>query len=345
MDKWKICIDSDTATPIDLSETLGITVAVNVGIPSLKYSVLSLTGHQGDIDLSEIYDNQLYYNPRECTVFFISKQGAADALTNINAVLKAYHGKRVRLVNTTQNYMLIGRLTEAEMQSTPTSGNYKLTCKLIAEPLRYKVTETERKNLVPPPTPSNQWATLTAGQTGATATGFSFSGNAKIFSLNSAKNKFYWVKFTNLVNCTVNIYDWTGTSSAEQQYRQVDGTLPFYQHYDTIRLLVIPIDYSKPCSGTVFVGAYEPTVITNAGKSVPLKIKDLSTLNANAFVYLLHNDQAVRLRYGASYNEYPQLMLATGDNYQSLFAESLTYDGSDLREGDVVDIKWREGDI
>lgn len=345
MDKWKICIDSDTATPIDLSETLGITVAVNVGIPSLKYSVLSLTGHQGDIDLSEIYDNQLYYNPRECTVFFISKQGAADALTNINAVLKAYHGKRVRLVNTTQNYMLIGRLTEAEMQSTSTSGNYKLTYKLIAEPLRYKVTETERSDIMPISTPSNQWATLTANKEHATSTGFSANaGEWPLiqFSVTPNSNQYYRIVFSNLSNCTVRVQN--HTTFGEFKYMLVDYNLPFIPKYDTLMVIVEPIDEEKPVSGSVYVGVYPATVIDYSGKPVAIKVAQTIS-DAHTDLYLLNNGVGAKLDYGSTYEEYPQLMLYTGANKLLAMASALDFDASTLGSTSWINVKWREGNL
>ena len=345
MDKWKICIDSDTATPIDLSELLDITLAVNVGIPTVKYSALSLTGYQGDLDLTEIYDNQIYYNPRECTVFIISEQGDINAIANINTFMSMFYGERVRLVNTTQNYMLIGRLTEAEMQSTATGGNYKLTCKLMAEPWRYETTETERGDIMPINTPSNQWATLTANKEHATSTGFSANaGELPLiqFPVTADGNQYYRIVFSNLSNCTVRVINHTTIGAYKSMI--VDYNLPFIPKYDTLMVIVDPIDIEKPVSGSVYVGVYPATVIDYSGKPVAIKVAQTIS-DAHTDLYLLNNGVGAKLDYGSTYEEYPQLMLSTGANKLLVMASALDFDASTLGSTALINIKWREGNL
>ena len=104
----------------------------------------------------------------------MSNMGADITASSVaSALIDAYLGQRVRLQNITQDYMLIGRLTEAEYEELSNGKDYKIRFKLIAEPLRYSLTEyVIDETQLSLTTPANQWATLTAGKEGATQQDF-----------------------------------------------------------------------------------------------------------------------------------------------------------------------------
>ena len=69
MDTWQISTDNDNDAFIDLGEK-GIRLAVNVGVPKVKYNALSLMRAQGELDLTEAYGGR-FYESRPCTVFLL----------------------------------------------------------------------------------------------------------------------------------------------------------------------------------------------------------------------------------------------------------------------------------
>ena len=126
MDIWKISSDQDDSTATDLS-AYSSSIYVNVGIPKVKYNALSVSGHQGDIDITSAYNGGVFYEPRECTVIIMSNSGANITASSVaSALIDAYLGQRVRLQNITQDYMLIGRLTEAEYEELSNGSDYKI---------------------------------------------------------------------------------------------------------------------------------------------------------------------------------------------------------------------------
>ena len=156
MDNWQISTDNDNDAFIDLGEK-GIRLAVNVGVPKVKYNALSLIGAQGELDLTEVYGGR-FYESRPCTVFFITDPNFTPptAETKLNLILSDYYGKRVRLKNVTKGYILIGRLTEMEIEHLQTADDCKITCAFVGEPLRYDLSESDFDNLKPTQAPANK---------------------------------------------------------------------------------------------------------------------------------------------------------------------------------------------
>ena len=345
MDIWKISLDQDGSTATDLS-AYSSSIYVNVGIPKVKYNALSVLGHQGDIDMTSAYNGEVFYEPRECTVIIMSNSGADITASSVaSALIDAYLGQRVRLQNITQDYMLIGRLTEAEYEELSNGKDYKIRFKLIAEPWRYETTETEHGDIMPISTPSNQWATLTANKEHATSTGFSANaGESPLiqFSVTPNSNQYYRIVFSNLSNCTVRVQN--HTTFGEFKYMLVDYSLPFIPKYDTLMVVVEPIDEEKPVSGSVYVGVYPATVIDYSGKPVAIKVAQIIS-DAHNDLYLLNNGVGAKLDYGSTFKEYPQLMLSTGANKLLVMASALDFDASTLDSTSWITIKWREGNL
>ena len=156
MDTWQISTDNDNDAFIDLNEK-GIRLAVNVGVPKVKYNALSLIGAQGDIDLTEAYGGR-FYESRPCTVFFITDPDLTPptAEAKLNLILSDYYGKRVRLKNVTKGYILIGRLTEMEIDHLQTADDCTITCASIGEPSRYDLSAGNFDGLKPVTAPLSQ---------------------------------------------------------------------------------------------------------------------------------------------------------------------------------------------
>lgn len=351
MDKqnWKISLDRDDDTPTDLSE-FSSSIYVNLGIPKVKYNALSVLGHQGDIDITAAYNGEVFYEPRECTVTIMSNSGANITASSVaRSLIDDLLGQRVRLQQMTENYMLIGRLTEAEYEELSNGKDYKIRFKLIAEPLRYSLTEQVIDDTqLALTTPANQWATLTAGKEGATQTGFSASDGQPLlipFSIEPVSEVLYYrVVVSNLVNCRVRAFFVDNRSS---KMKDVDISQPILgdgTHTD-LYLEANPIDYNAAVSGDVYVGTYPAIIYNNSGKSVPVKARQIIS-TANNDIYLVVNGMSAKLKRGWEFHEYPQLMLKNDINYIMAYASKMDFDQSSLSPNIVyMQIKWREGEL
>ena len=347
MDKqnWKISLDRDDDTPTDLSELLS-SIYVNLGIPKVKYNALSVLGHQGDIDITAAYNGEVFYEPRECTVIIMSNSGANITASSVaRSLIDDLLGQRVRLQQMTENYMLIGRLTEAEYEELPNGKDYKIRFKLIAEPLRYSLTEQVIDDTqLSLTTPANQWATLTAGKEYATQTGFSASaGNLPLipFSIEPESGILYYrVEVSNLVNCTVRGI--LGSNSGKNKLVDISQPILGDGTYTELKLDIMPIDSNAAVSGQVYVGTYPTILFDYNGKSVPVKARQtISSLNND--IYLVVNGMSAKLKSGWEFHEYPQLMLKSGINYIMAYASKMDFDQSSLTG--YMEIKWREGEL
>lgn len=351
MDYWSISIDSDDAQPIDLT-TKGIKLAVNVGVPKVKYNALSLIGAQGDLDLTEAYGGR-FYESRPCTVFFITIPEYTQLTGNqkVDYILSNFYGKRIRLYNVSKYYMLIGRLTEIEITNLEMSDNCKMTCEFIGEPLRYEPSERNIDNLKPVFAPANKWSTLTSGQDYATSGGFSATSSQVsdvggfLFSLSVSTSNYLILDFTNLTNCTVRVL--CSSSTSDDTY-EVDYSLPFIPKYDKIYVDVQAKSYSSAVSGSVFVREYSETasILDYSGEPVPIKVIDkLSSVNSP--MYLMVNNAGVVLsgkNFGKAV-EYPQLMMSKGNNKILVAAVSPNFSLSSIGAGEKITLKRREGKI
>ena len=350
MDKqnWKISLDRDDDTPTDLSE-FSSSIYVNLGIPKVKYNALSVLGHQGDIDITAAYNGEVFYEPRECTVTIMSNSGANITASSVaRSLIDDLLGQRVRLQQMTQNYMLIGRLTEAEYEELPNGKDYKIRFKLIAEPLRYSLTEQVIDDTqLSLTTPANQWATLTAGKEYATQTGFSASaGNLPLipFSIEPESGILYYrVEVSNLVNCTVRGI--LGSNSGKNKLVDISQPILGDGTYTELKLDIMPIDSNAAVSGQVYVGTYPTILFDYNGKSVPVKARQtISSLNND--IYLVVNGMSAKLKSGWEFHEYPQLMLKNDMNYIMAYASKMDFDQSSLSPNHVyMQIKWREGKL
>ena len=349
MDNWKISLDQDGSTATDLSE-FSSSIYVNVGIPKVKYNALSVLGHQGDIDMTAAYNGEVFYEPRECTVIIMSNMGADITAASVaSALIDSFLGQRVRLQNITHNYMLIGRLTEAEYEELSNGKDYKIRFKLIAEPLRYSLSEQViNETQLTLTTPANQWATLTAGKEYATQTGFSASaGNHPLISVNIepvSEVLYYRVVVSNLVNCTVRAFL---QNSSDGKIKDVDISQPILGDgtYTHIYLDISAIDDNAAVSGDVYVGTYPAIIYDNGGKSVPVKAwQTISTINND--IYLVVNGMGAKLKHGSEFSEYPQLMLKNDMNYIMAYASKMDFDQSSLSPNQAhMEIKWREREL
>ena len=351
MDKqnWKISLDRDDDTPTDLSE-FSSSIYVNLGIPKVKYNALSVLGHQGDIDITAAYNGEVFYEPRECTVTIMSNSGANITASSVaRSLIDNLLGQRVRLQQMTQNYMLIGRLTEAEYEELPNGKDYKIRFKLIAEPLRYSLTEQVIDDTqLSLTTPANQWATLTAGKEYATQTGFSASaGNLPLipFSIEPESGILYYrIEVSNLVNCTVRAFL---QNSSGNKIKDVDISQPILGDgtYTELKLDIMPIDSNAAVSGQVYVGTYPAIIYDNGGKSVPVKARQtISSIDND--IYLVVNGMSAKLKSGWEFHEYPQLMLKNDMNYIMAYASKMDFDQSSLSPNQAhMQIKWREGKL
>ena len=352
MDNWKISLDQDDSTATDLSE-FSSSIYVNVGIPKVKYNALSVLGHQGDIDMTAAYNGEVFYEPRECTVIIMSNSGADITASSVaSAIIDTFLGQRVRLQNITHNYMLIGRLTEAEYEELSNGKDYKIRFKLIADPLRYSLTEyVIDETQLSLTTPANQWATLTAGKEYATQTGFSASaGQTPLilipFSIEydpeTSLPLYYRVVVSNLVNCTVRAILMGNTKEKDADISQPilgDNT------YTDLYLEASPIDSNAAVSGDVYVGTYQPIPYDNGGKSVPVKARQIIS-TANNDIYLVVNGMSAKLKRGWEFHEYPQLMLKNDMNYIMAYASKMDFNQSSLSPNNAyMEIKWREGEL
>ena len=350
MDKqnWKISLDRDDDTPTDLSE-FSSSIYVNLGIPKVKYNALSVLGHQGDIDITAAYNGEVFYEPRECTVTIMSNSGANITASSVaRSLIDDLLGQRVRLQQMTQNYMLIGRLTEAEYEELPNGKDYKIRFKLIAEPLRYSLTEQVIDDTqLSLTTPANQWATLTAGKEYATQTGFSASaGNLPLipFSIEPESGILYYrVEVSNLVNCTVRGI--LGSNSGKNKLVDISQPILGDGTYTELKLDIMPIDSNAAVSGQVYVGTYPAIIFDYNGRSVPVKARQtISSLNND--IYLVVNDMSAKLKSGWEFHEYPQLMLKSGINYIMAYASKMDFDQSSLSPNQAhMQIKWRKGEL
>ena len=350
MDKqnWKISLDRDDDTPTDLSE-FSSSIYVNLGIPKVKYNALSVLGHQGDIDITAAYNGEVFYEPRECTVTIMSNSGANITASSVaRSLIDDLLGQRVRLQQMTQNYMLIGRLTEAEYEELPNGKDYKIRFKLIAEPLRYSLTEQVIDDTqLSLTTPANQWATLTAGKEYATQTGFSASaGNLPLipFSIEPESGILYYrVEVSNLVNCTVRGI--LGSNSGKNKLVDISQPILGDGTYTELKLDIMPIDSNAAVSGQVYVGTYPAIFFDYNGKSVPVKARQtISSLNND--IYLVVNGMSAKLKSGWEFHEYPQLMLKRGINYIMAYASKMDFDQSSLSPNQAhMQIKWRKGEL
>lgn len=352
MDIWKISLDQDGSTATDLS-AYSSSIYVNVGMPKVKYNALSVLGHQGDIDMSAAYNGEVFYEPRECTVIIMSNSGTDMSASFVADILiNRYLGQRVRLQNITQDYMLIGRLTEAEYEELSNGKDYKIRFKLIAEPLCYSLSEQViNETQLALTTPANQWATLTAGKEGATQTGFSSSaGNPPIISINIEPESeatppvYYRLAVSNLVNCTVRAFL---QNSSDGKIKDVDISQPILGDgtYTDLYLDIKSIDSNAAVSGDVYVGTYPAIIYDNSGKSVPVKAwQTISSVNND--IYLVVNGMGAKLTRGSEFREYPQLMLNNGTNYIMAYASKMDFDQSSLSPNIAyMEIKWREGEL
>ena len=350
MDKqnWKISLDRDDDTPTDLSE-FSSSIYVNLGIPKVKYNALSVLGHHGDIDITAAYNGEVFYEPRECTVTIMSNSGANITASSVaRSLIDDLLGQRVRLRQMTQNYMLIGRLTEAEYEELSNGKDYKIRFKLIAEPLRYSLTEQVINDTqLALTTPANQWATLTAGKEYATQTGFSRSDGQPIMiplSIEPVSEVLYYrIKVSNLVNCTVR----GSLASDSGKNKLVDISQPILGDgtYTELKLDISPIDNNAAVSGQVYVGTYPAIIFDYNGKSVPVQARQtISSIDND--IYLVVNGMSAKLKYGWEFHEYPQLMLKNDINYIMAYASKMDFDQSSLSPNQAhMQIKWRKGEL
>ena len=350
MDTWQISTDNDNDAFIDLDEK-GIRLAVNVGVPKVKYNALSLIGAQGELDLTEVYGGQ-FYESRPCTVFFITDPNftSTTAEAKLNYILSNYYGKRVRLKNVTKGYILIGRLTEMEIDHLQTADDCKITCAFVGDPLRYDISEGNFDGLKPTQAPANKWSTLTSGQDYATSGGFSATSSQVsdiggfLFSLSVSTSNYLVLDFSNLKNCTVRVLC---SGSVSGDVYEVDYSLPFIPKYDKIYIDVQAKSYSSAVSGSVFVREYGANgSISYPGEPVPIKVIDkLSSVNSP--MYLMVNGAGVVLsgeNFGKAV-EYPQLMMSKGNNKILVAAVSPNFSLSSIGSGDKITLKWRGGRI
>lgn len=350
MDNWSISTDNDNDEFINLSDK-GIRLAVNVGVPKVKYNALSLMGAQGELDLTEAYGG-CFYESRPCTVFFITNPDYTPETTEakLNFILSNYYGKRVRLKNVTKGYILIGRLTEMKIDYLQTSDDCKIVCEFIGEPLRYELGETPFDGLKPVFAPPNKWSTLTSGQDYATSGGFSATSSQVsavggfLFNLSVSTSNYLILDFSNLKNCTVRVLC-SGSTSGDTY--EVDYSLPFIPKYDTIYVDVQAKSYSSAVSGNVFVREYgENGSIPYSGEPVPIKVIDkLSSVNSP--MYLMVNNAGVVLsgKNSGQAVEYPQLMMSKGNNKILVAAVSPNFSLSSIGAGEKITLKWRGGKI
>lgn len=354
MDNWKISLDQDGSTATDLS-AYSSSIYVNVGIPKVKYNALSVLGHQGDIDMTVAYNGEVFYEPRECTVIIMSNSGADITASSVaSALIDTFLGQRVRLQNLTKNYMLIGRLTEAEYEELSNGKDYKIRFKLIAEPLRYSLSEQVFDDTqFTLSTPANQWATLTAGEEYATETGFSADTVSPLISFSiepeseDAPPVYYRIAVSNLVNCTVGAFLEDPVSG---KMKRVDISQPILgdKTYTRFYLDITSIDINTAVSGDVYVGTYPAITYNNSGKSVPVKaMQNISTVSND--IYLVVNGMSAKLKHSTvnyEFYEYPQLMLNNGMNYIMAYASDMDFDQSSLSPNIThMEIKWREGEL
>ena len=350
MDTWQISTDNDNDAFIDLGEK-GIRLAVNVGVPKVKYNALSLIGAQGDIDLTEAYGGR-FYESRPCTVFFITDPNftSTTAEAKLNYILSNYYGKRVRLKNVTKGYILIGRLTEMEIDHLQTADDFKITCAFIGEPLRYDLSESDFDNLKPVIAPLNKWHTLTSGQEYATSGGFSATSSqvsdvgSFLFSLSVSTSTYLILNISSLTNCTVRVLCASSTSGDTYE---VDYSLPFIPKYDTIYVDVQAKSYSSAVSGNVFVREYPGNgSISYSGEPVPIKVIDtLSSVNSP--MYLMVNGAGVVLsgENNGQAAEYPQLMMSKGSNKILVAAVSPNFSLSSIKAGEKITLKKKKKKI
>ena len=350
MDTWQISTDNDNDAFIDLGEK-GIRLAVNVGVPKVKYNALSLIGAQGELDLTEVYGGQ-FYESRPCTVFFITDPNFTPptAEAKLNLILSDYYGKRVRLKNVTKGYILIGRLTEMEIDHLQTADDFKITCAFIGEPLRYDISESDFDDLKPVIAPLNKWHTLTSGQDYATSGGFSATSSqvsdvgSFLFSLSVSTSTYLILNISSLTNCTVRVLCASSTSGDTYE---VDYSLPFIPKYDTIYVDVQAKSYSSAVSGNVFVREYlRNGSISYSGEPVPIKVIDtLSSVTSP--MYLMVNGAGVVLsgKNNGQAVEYPQLMMSKGSNKILVAAVSPNFSLSSIGAGEKITLKWRGGKI
>ena len=270
------------------------------------------------------------------------------AEAKLNLILSDYYGKRVRLKNVTKGYILIGRLTEMEIDHLQTADDCKITCAFIGEPLRYNLTENDFDGQKPTQAPANKWSVLTSGQDHATSNGFSAtseqvsSEGGFLFSLSVSTSKYLILDFSNLKNCTVRVLC-SGSISGDTY--EVDYSLPFIPKYDTIYVDVQAKSYSSAVSGNVFVREYDMNgSISYSGEPVPIKVIDkLSSVNSP--MYLMVNSAGVVLsgeKFGKAV-EYPQLMLSKGNNKILVAAVSPNFSLSSIGSGEKITLKWRGG--
>lgn len=350
MDTWQISTDNDNDAFIDLDEK-GIRLAVNVGVPKVKYNALSLIGAQGELDLTEVYGGQ-FYESRPCTVFFITNPDwtPPTAEAKLNLILSDYYGKRVRLKNVTKGYILIGRLTEMEIDHLQTADDCKITCAFVGEPLRYDLSESDFDDLKPTQAPLNKWSPLTSGQDYATSGGFSATAEqvsavgSFLFSLSVSTSTYLILNISSLTNCTVRVLC---TSSTSGDTYEVDYSLPFIPKYDTIYVDVQAKSYSSAVSGNVFVREYiRNGSISYSGEPVPIKVIDtLSSVTSP--MYLMVNGAGVVLsgENNGQAAEYPQLMMSKGSNKILVAAVSPNFSLSSIGAGEKITLKWRGGKI
>lgn len=350
MDNWQISTDNDNDAFIDLGEK-GIRLAVNVGVPKVKYNALSLIGAQGELDLTEVYGGQ-FYESRPCTVFFITDPNftSTTAEAKLNYILSSYYGKRVRLKNVTKGYILIGRLTEMEIDHLQTADDCKITCAFVGDPLRYDLSESNIDDLKPVFDPLNKWSTLTSGQDYATSGGFSATSSQVsdvggfLFSLSVSTSNYLILNFSNLENCTVRVLC-SGSISGDTY--EVDYSLPFIPKYDTIYVDVQAKSYTSAVSGSVFVRQCNRNrSISYSGEPVPIKVID-SLSSVNSPMYLMVNNAGVVLSGENSGQavEYPQLMMSKGNNKILVAAVSPNLSLSSIGAGEKITLKWRGGKI
>ena len=350
MDTWQISTDNDNDAFIDLGEK-GIRLAVNVGVPKVKYNALSLIGAQGEIDLTEAYGGR-FYESRPCTVFFITDPDwtPPTAEAKLNLILSDYYGKRVRLKNVTKGYILIGRLTEMEIDHLQTADDCKITCAFIGEPLRYDISEGNIDGLKPTQAPRNKWLDLTFGQDYATSDGFSATAEQVSavgvfsFSLSVSTSNYLILDFSNLKNCTVRVLCASSTSGDTYE---VDYSLPFIPKYNTIYVDVQAKSYTSAVSGSVFVREYlRNGSISYSGEPVPIKVID-SLSSVNSPMYLMVNNAGVVLsgENNGQAAEYPQLMMSKGSNKILVAAVSPNFSLSSIGAGEKITLKWRGGKI
>lgn len=170
MDSWSIQYDNDSAEIDDLDN---FHVFVKVPPAMVKASYVDVPAMNGSLDITDFSGEPKYENI-EAVLTLITVSDIDNAKEASDAFVNQYAGQKVRLINNTQDYMIIGRITVAEY-SAYTKVVCKLSCNFIANPLKYELgysPSAQGLNINPQARGENLWSVsnITSDTTGATVT-------------------------------------------------------------------------------------------------------------------------------------------------------------------------------